>query len=216
MSNSIERSSATASSSTTAAAASASASGASPAAAEGTSSSISGGGSSVSPGGPAVVCSGSHRASSSSVVSPEEPSWSRRGLERLSGLKEFGFEVLSRRQRHERDKSGGTSSSRSQDPVSAGRRSLSQKCLSYLTDCSSRCHAGFNHCRSPQTSTRRRLPTQEAQQLMEIPARPIAARLLSLQLLPRWHLPISLKGRPSSLARAIGLLVPLAQARHQA
>ena len=49
-----------------------------------------------------------------------DPSWSRRGLERLSGLKEFGFEVLSRRQRHERDKSGGTSSSRSQqqEPVS--------------------------------------------------------------------------------------------------
>ena len=53
--------------------------------------------------------------SPSSSVPPgsaEESGRARRGLDRLSGgLRELGFEVLSRRQRHERDKSNSSNKS---------------------------------------------------------------------------------------------------------
>lgn len=59
-------------------------------------------------------------SASPAINSEDQASWPRRGLERLSGLREFGFEVLSRRQRHERDKSSGSNSNsnRSNGPVS--------------------------------------------------------------------------------------------------
>jgi len=70
-------------------------------------------GSGSSPGsgtaGPSPISSAPPNAAAAAGGSSEESGRTRRGLDRLSGgLRELGFEVLSRRQRHERDKSNSS------------------------------------------------------------------------------------------------------------
>ena len=71
-------------------------------------------GSGSSPGsgtaGPSPISSAPPNAAAAAAGgSSEESGRTRRGLDRLSGgLRELGFEVLSRRQRHERDKSNSS------------------------------------------------------------------------------------------------------------
>ena len=65
----------------------------------------------------ATTSTGTAAAAAAAAASAAESSRTRRGLDRLSGgLRELGFEVLSRKQRHEREKS--SSSNKSLQPLS--------------------------------------------------------------------------------------------------
>lgn len=65
------------------------------------------------------ISTGTTGTGSNSGGTTAESSRTRRGLDRLSGgLRELGFEVLSRKQRHEREKSSSSSNKSLQQPLS--------------------------------------------------------------------------------------------------
>lgn len=124
-----------------------------------------------------ATATGSSGTASNTVASPtsfEEGGRARRGLDRLSGgLRELGLDVLSRRQRHERDKSNASSKSGGTVPATSAGATAGP--VSRLDPIASTweniADAASSVCRRAQICTRHLRRTRAVPPLKGIPSR---------------------------------------------